>query len=41
MNVDVVAGLLHKHPFVGDLDTRHTEILANLATGAGYEKDLG
>ena len=39
MNVDVVAELLHKHPFVEDLDPRHIEMLAILATEVRYEKD--
>ena len=37
--MNVVAELLHKHPFVEDLDPRHTEILARLASEVGYEKD--
>ena len=39
MNVDVVAELLHKHPFVEDLQPRHIEILAELASEVSYEKN--
>jgi len=39
MNVDVVAELLHKHPFVEDLDRRHVEMLADMATEVGYDKN--
>ena len=39
MNVDVVAELLHKHPFVEDLDQRHIELLADMASEVSYAKD--
>jgi len=39
MNVDVVAELLHKHPFVEDLDPRHVETLANMASEVDYDKN--
>ena len=39
MNVDVVAELLHKHPFVEDLDQHHIEKLAEMASEVDYERD--
>jgi len=39
MNADVVAELMHKHPFVEDLQTRHIEISAELASEVSYDKN--